>query len=389
VVLINERGAVVFNRYTIAFFIFSFFGWLWETIYCSLRIHRLANRGFLYGPVCPIYGFAALVGFFIYDQVKSGRMPKPEWWMIFILGFVVSMVLEYPTSWAMEKMFKARWWDYSKFPMNINGRTSVPTSMAFGVAAIIMMDYLIPWVDRLIGRIPESLLNALALIFVAAISVDTTLTVISLTDFKKYVAVIDEGFQNHVSDFVNRVFGNNKFNFQSVIQRIVVFTLPGRKNRIAKQIRERRFYELIKDFYESDVVLQMDNYMQHGTTTTLEHCENVAWISYLINEKLRLNADEKSLVEAAMLHDLYLYDWHEADPERKLHGLSHPEVACDNAVKHFGISEKEQEAIRSHMWPLTITKIPKSKEAFIICIADKYCALIEMIRLNKYFGLRH
>ena len=98
----------------------------------------------------------------------------------------------------------------------------------------------------------------------------------SLTDFRKYIAFIDEGFQNHVTDFVNRVFSKQKFNFQNVIQRVVVFKLPERKNRIAKQIREKQFIELIKDFYESDVVKQMDKFIQHGTTTTLEHCENVA-----------------------------------------------------------------------------------------------------------------
>lgn len=90
-----------------------------------------------------------------------------------------------------------------------------------------------------------------------------------------------------------------------------------------------------------------------------------------------------------MLHDMYLYDWHDGDPSRKTHGFDHPEIACNNAVENFDISEKEQDIIRSHMWPLNITKIPKSKEALIINIADKYCALVETIRLNKHFGLRH
>lgn len=154
-------------------------------------------------------------------------------------------------------------------------------------------------------------------------------------------------------------------------------------------ISKKHFTELVKKYYKSDLVKQMDEYIQHGTTTTLEHCENVAWISYLINKKLHLNADEKALVEAAMLHDLYLYDWHDGEPCRKTHGFDHPDIACDNAVKYFGISEKEQEAIRSHMWPLTITRIPKSREAIILCLADKYCAFIETIGLNKHLVLRH
>ena len=73
---------------------------------------------------------------------------------------------------------------------------------------------------------------------------------------------------------------------------------------------EQRFEELISVYRKSPIVKQMDNYIQHGDTTTLTHCENVAWVSFLINKKFHLNADEKELIEAAMLHDLYLYDWH-------------------------------------------------------------------------------
>ena len=321
------------NKYIIAFLIFSFFGWIWESIYCTIREHKWANRGFLYGPICPIYGFASVLGFIIYDLIKAGYLPSIKWWMIFMLGFIVSMLLEYPTSWALEKLFKARWWDYSDIWLNIKGRTSVPTSLAFGFAAILAMEVLIPLVDRGLSFLPESLLFILSLILVSIISIDTTLTISSLTDFQKYVASIEEAFQNHMTDIVNRVYGNRNSFYLKAIQRIAVFKLPGRKNRIAKQLREKQFVELIKDYYESDVVKQMDNYIQHGTTTTLEHCENVAWISYLINEKLHLNADEKKLVEAAMLHDLYLYDWHDGDPSRKTHGFDHPEIACINAVK--------------------------------------------------------
>ncbi|WP_243154852.1 putative ABC transporter permease [Clostridium thermarum] len=377
------------NRYILAFFLFSFLGWLWESIYCTMCKHKWANRGFLYGPICPIYGFGSLFGFFIYDLCKAGHLPTMEWWMIFILGFIVSMVLEYPTSWILEKRFNARWWDYSNVPLNINGRTSVPTSLAFGTASILVMKVLIPLADRGLSTLSESLSNILALLLVSIISMDATLTISALTDFQRRVAAIDEGFQNHMTDIINQVYSNQNSLYNKVISRIAVFKLTERKNKIAKQLCEERFEELIKDYFEYDVVKQMGRYIQHGTTTTLEHCENVAWISYLINEKLHLNADEKTLIEAAMLHDLFLYDWHDSDPSRKTHGFDHPDIACNNAVKHFDISEKEQEAIRSHMWPLTITKIPKSREALIICFADKYCSTIETIRLNKRFGLRH
>ena len=233
------------------------------------------------------------------------------------------------------------------------------------------------------------MLDILSLILISIISADATLTISSLTDFQKYVASIDEAFQNHMTNIVDRVYSFPNSYLHNVIQRIAVFKFSERKNKIAKQVREKQFIELIKDYYKSDIIKQMDNYIQHGNTTTLEHCENVAWISYLINEKLHLNADEKELIEAALFHDLYLYDWHDKESYQGNHALNYPDIACENAIKHFEISEKAQEAIRSHMWPLKISKIPKSKEALIISFADKYCALIETIRLNKRFGLRH
>jgi len=309
--------------------------------------------------------------------------------MIFILGFSISMGLEYSTSWALEKLFKARWWDYSNIPLNIGGRTSVPTSITFGTVAILVEKFMIPLVYSGLSMVSEPLLDILAHIFVSIISIDTTLTISSLKNFQKYVASIDEAIQNHRADIVEQVYNNRNIFYNKAIERIEIFKLPGRKNRIAKKLREKQFDELIKDYFEHDVIKQMDKYIQHGTTTTLQHCENVAWICYLINRKLNLNADEKELIETAILHDLFLYDWHDGHPSRKTHGFDHADIACNNAVKHFGISEKQREAIRSHMWPLNITRIPKSKVALIICIADKYCALIETIGLNKRFGLRH
>jgi len=380
---------VTLNRYIVAFFIFSFLGWVWESIYCTILDRKWANRGFLYGPICPIYGFGGLLGLSLFDLIKAGHLPNMNWALIFILGFIVSMILEYPTSWALEKLFGARWWDYTDVPLNINGRISVPTSIGFGLGAILIMKFLIPLIDKGIALLPGLLLDILSIILISIISADATLTISSLTDFQKYVASIDEAFQNHMTNIVDRVYSFPNSYLHNVIQRIAVFKFSERKNKIAKQVREKQFIELIKDYYKSDIIKQMDNYIQHGNTTTLEHCENVAWISYLINEKLHLNADEKELIEAALFHDLYLYDWHDKESYQGNHALNHPDIACENAIKHFEMSEKAQEAIRSHMWPLKISKIPKSKEALIISFADKYCALIETIRLNKRFGLRH
>ena len=155
-----------------------------------------------------------------------------------------------------------------------------------------------------------------------------------------------------------------------------------------KKGRKERFDEIVKGYMASPDVASMANYMQHGDTDTLGHSENVAWVSFLVNEKLHLNANEKKLVEAALLHDFYLDDWHDGKPERRRHGFDHPGIASENAKELFDVSEVVQNAIRSHMWPLTVKKVPKSREAAILCLGDKYCALVETMRLSKRLGLK-
>lgn len=369
-------------RYIVFFFIFSLFGWIWESIYCTICEKKWQNRGFLYGPICPIYGFGSIAGLAIYDLEVAGVIPQLEWWLIFLIGFAVSMILEYPISWALEKLFHARWWDYSDLPLNIGGRTSVPTSAAFGGAAILIMRVALPEVDSIISPLPELAIGLSSLVLVCIVSADLTLTVSALTDFQKYIDMVDESFQTRMLSVVDNIFETQSSFKQKTINRIKTLKLPKKTYAFEKE-QDSEFEELIKDYLDSDVVRQMDNYMQHGNTTTLQHSENVARVSYIINKKLHLNSDEKELVEAAILHDLFLYDWHYYTPLGRKHGFSHPYVAAENAENHFGVSEKVRDAIRSHMWPLTITEIPKSKEAIIVCIADKYCAIIETLRLKN------
>ena len=104
-------------------------------------------------------------------------------------------------------------------------------------------------------------------------------------------------------------------------------------------------------------------------------------MSLAISRFFHLKTDEEVLVRAALLHDYYLYDWH--DHGDHLHGYHHPFIAAENAARDFHVSDKEQECIRTHMWPLNIKRPPASKEAAIICIADKLCSLDETLRMRK------
>lgn len=141
-----------------------------------------------------------------------------------------------------------------------------------------------------------------------------------------------------------------------------------------------RLKSLLQGVRDRNEVLRMREYTQHGSITTYDHCERVAKASFWLSRRLRLRSDEASLVRGAMLHDFYLYDWHAKDNgEHRLHGFTHPGRAAENARKHFAINAREENIIRSHMWPLTFRSFPSCREAVIVCIADKVCSLHETL----------
>lgn len=139
--------------------------------------------------------------------------------------------------------------------------------------------------------------------------------------------------------------------------------------------QDEEFQEIIKEFINHETVQEMKNYKQHYETTCFDHCYMAAYYCYLICKKYHL--DYQSATRAAMLHDLFLYDWRVRQPDRKgFHAFTHGKKACENACKLFCLNEKEKDIIIKHMWPVTI-EFPKSIEGFVLTLVDKYCAMSE------------
>ena len=232
------------NRYLTAYFVFSVLGWIWESIYCTIKERKWQNRGFLYGPLCPIYGFGSIVALFVYDLILLGRLPKLSWMMILLAGFFFSMILEYPTSYILEKKFHARWWDYSNLPLNINGRTCAITSIGFGIGAIIIMNYLIPSYEKILVIIPATIIAVLCVIFVALHSSDFTLTVSNLTNFQSNIDEIEKSFQDKMTEEVDKMFEKHSKIYGSTLSRIASFKMKESHNLIAtkliKKMRDAR-----------------------------------------------------------------------------------------------------------------------------------------------------
>lgn len=137
------------------------------------------------------------------------------------------------------------------------------------------------------------------------------------------------------------------------------------------------FLDCINDLLESEVVQKMCNFTQHGDTTTFDHCLMVSFKSFQFCRKF--NLDYRAAARGGLLHDLFLYDWHDKDLGVNLHGFYHPGIALRNAENAFVLDDKEKEIIKKHMWPLTVVP-PKCREAYVICYFDKTCTLKEVFK---------
>lgn len=188
------------------FIIYSCFGWIYESIYCTIKGKKWENRGFLYGPVCPIYGTGAVTITILVEQfARIGITYK--WWMVFLVCYAGSVVLEYTTHWALEKLFHAYWWDYSYMPLNIKGRVCVPYSICFGLAGLLVTYVLTPFMEKIISWIPQIGFEFIGLIFMMILGMDIALTASALSEFENYVVSAEDSLNEHMDAFVEGIEG--------------------------------------------------------------------------------------------------------------------------------------------------------------------------------------
>ncbi len=133
-----------------------------------------------------------------------------------------------------------------------------------------------------------------------------------------------------------------------------------------------------RDILHSEGMQREKQYLQHGTVTTYRHSVGVALLCLRLAERLPFRVNTRALVRGALLHDYFLYDWHEPDKSHRLHAFHHAARAMRNAQRDFGLSRREQNMIHSHMFPLSLT-LPHYRESLILCAADKLCAIRETL----------
>lgn len=168
------------------FFVYAFLGWCTEVSYAALRTGKFVNRGFLNGPVCPIYGCGVVV-------VLVGLTPlKGNFVLLFLGSVVLTSVLELATGFVLEKLFRQRWWDYSDKPFNLGGYICLEFSIMWGFACLFVVDILHPSIEFFIRLIPHTLGWVLLGLFSAAMAVDLAATVRTIAKLNRQLDQIDQ-----------------------------------------------------------------------------------------------------------------------------------------------------------------------------------------------------
>ncbi len=168
------------------FFVYGFLGWCTEVAFAACKEHRFVNRGFLNGPICPIYGVGVTAVVALLDPFRENIV------LLYILSTVLVTVLEGLTGWAMDKIFHNKWWDYSDMPCNIGGYVCLLFSLIWGVACVVVMKFIHPLIHDILTFIPYRLGLILLVISVAALFIDLYVTASTIFRFNRRLAGMEK-----------------------------------------------------------------------------------------------------------------------------------------------------------------------------------------------------
>ena len=174
------------SQWLLFFFIYCFCGWVWESCYVSAKRRQWVNRGFLHGPMLPIYGTGAIIILLATIPVRENPA------LVFLLGMLAATALEYVTGAAMEALFKVRYWDYSGKPFNLNGHICLTCSLAWGAFSVLLVKVLHPPLEDLVLRLPAFLADALACVLTVYFTADTVRSFQAAMDLREVLTRLTE-----------------------------------------------------------------------------------------------------------------------------------------------------------------------------------------------------
>lgn len=184
--LFNEQILKNIHYYIYVFTVYSFIGWSLESPFHSFYEKKFVNRGFLYGPFCPIYGVGCMLLIKFLSPLKHNLI------ILFVTSVVVASTLEYFSGIAMEKLFDSKWWDYSDNKFNFQGRICLQYSLFWGLGSVFVIKVLHPFVKKMLNMIPLQYSIYICLIIIIYFIIDSIFTLISVIQLKNYLEQLSQ-----------------------------------------------------------------------------------------------------------------------------------------------------------------------------------------------------
>lgn len=206
--------------YILIFFIYAIAGWIMETTTISIRNKKFVNRGFLVGPVCPIYGYGVVLVSVLLKKYQEDIVAT------FCMSIIICGLLEYFTSFFMEKIFKARWWDYSQKKFNINGRICLENLVLFGIASCIIVYIVNPFIIGKINLIPQNIQSLIIIILLLIHVVDNIISYKIILNLKQVSKEVKDN-TIEISEKVRKIIHN-----KSIFHRRLVDAFPNIKDKV-------------------------------------------------------------------------------------------------------------------------------------------------------------
>lgn len=372
------------------FFCYSFFGWLGESIYKSIKFKKIINTGFLKGPLTPIFGLGALLMIFLEQYLKYSL---PEWSRI-VIYTTLATLLEYLTSFFFEKEFHKKLWDYSDKILNIHGRICLQFTIYWFILSFLVINVIHPVIYHITIHIFNKI-NIIDFILISIFLIDiffsfkinkTFMKIIKL-NFPDLIIKVQPVFSNIKIPIINNFkLTANKNNSKSVIINAPYCSIKELTNHNINQNSisilniPQEYYEITKDIILHDKFNELKLYKHHDLSI-YDHVKTISLLSFKLCKLL--NLDFQSTARGALLHDFFFYDWRKSKPiinkKKKLHAFYHSRLALINAEKYFKLNDVEKDIILKHMWPLTIVP-PKYIESYIVSFIDKVISTKEFLK---------
>ena len=207
------------SEYILLFFIYSIAGWIVEVVCKLVDKKKFINRGFLIGPYCPIYGTGALIMTILLDKYLNDPIT------LFIMAMLSAAILEYITSYLLEKIFATRWWDYSNYKFNINGRICLETMIPFGLFGMLIMYITNPFLFKYIELLPDLIVHILAIILLLIFITDFILSFKIIYNIKNMSKEVKKDSTEKVTKYVKDVIQKQN----KLLQKRIINAFPNLK----------------------------------------------------------------------------------------------------------------------------------------------------------------